>query len=178
MMERLQGKGTHNATLKKKENGGKQNVTWTFKCFVSAMMEHLLPKLGWQRAKEVKVNIKEGWGERMRSEVKWHCRVGWWGVCGRQGCAPRYPLPWTRQLFVWPSRSLVQTLEHAPLHPNSRNFTGATHHICFGIAVWGIQTGSLQGIGLEIKISCWFSNCIIEVCSTQSSPVASLFFSC
>lgn len=131
------------------------------------MMEHLLPKLGWQRGREVKVNIKEGWGEWMRSEVKWHCGVGWWGVCGRKGCAPPCPLPLARQLFVWPSRSLVQTLDHAPLHPNSRNFTGATLHICFGIADWRTQTGSLEAIRLEIKISCWFSSNIIEVCTTQ-----------
>lgn len=36
--------------------------------------------------KEVRVNIKEGWGERMRSEVKWHCGMkkrgrGWGGEC-------------------------------------------------------------------------------------------------
>lgn len=35
--------------------------------------------------------------------------------------------PEPRQLFVWPSWSLVQTLDHAPLHPNSRNFPKATH---------------------------------------------------
>lgn len=146
-----------------RESGKSKKQTSTFKCFVSAMMEHLLHKLGWQRGKEVKVNIKEGWGEWMRSEVKWHCGVGWRGVCGRKGCAPRAPrapLPWARQLFVWRSRSLVQTLDHAPLHPNSRNFTGATHHICFGIADWGIQTGSLEATRLEIRISCWFSSCV------------------
>lgn len=56
----------------------------------------------------------------MRSEVKWHHGVG---VKGRgecveeNGCAR--PLPCVRQLFVWRSRSLVQALDHAPLHPNS-----------------------------------------------------------
>lgn len=61
-------------------------------------------------------------------------RGGVRGSVWKEGVCPPCPLPWARQLFVWPSRSLVQTLDHAPLHPNSRNFTGATHHICFGIS--------------------------------------------
>lgn len=139
-------------------------------------MEHL-SKIEWPWGKEVNVNIKEGWSEWRRSEVKWHCGVGWRGVCGRKGCAlPLTPtpcsLPWTRQLFVWRNRSLVQTLDHAPLHPNSINFTGATCYICFGIADWGIQTGSLDVISLEIKVSCWFSSCTIgavNACGTLFS---------
>lgn len=46
----------------------------------------------------------------------------------------RCPLPCVRQLFVWRSRSLVQALDHAPLHPNSINFPRAAGYICFGTA--------------------------------------------
>lgn len=60
-------------------------------------------------------------------------RGGVKGSVWKKGVYPCPPPP-GRQLFVWRSRSLVQTLDHAPLHPNSRNFTGATLHICFGIA--------------------------------------------
>lgn len=56
-----------------------------------------------------------------------------------KGCAfplslTRCPLPCVRQLFVWRSRSLVQALDHAPLHPNSINFAGAARYIRFGTA--------------------------------------------
>lgn len=107
-------------------------------------------------------------------------RGGVMGSVWKEGVCPcRLPLlPWSGQLFVWPSRSLVQTLDHAPLHPNSWNFTEATHHICFGIAYWRIQTGSLEVIRLEIKISCWFSGCVpFAQASSQSPPVASHFLS-
>lgn len=66
------------------------------------------------------------------------------------GCAlplilTKSPLPCVRQLFVWRSRSLVQALDHAPLHPNGINFTGAAGRICFGTANGGIQTGLAPG---------------------------------
>lgn len=67
----------------------------------------------------------------MRSEVKWHRGVGVKKSVWKKRGVPspsltRCPLPCTRQLFVWRSRSLVQALDHAPLHPNSINFTRAT----------------------------------------------------
>lgn len=103
----------------------------------------------------------------MRSEVKWHGGVGLKGcVWKKMGVPPfftltRSPPPRVRQLFVWRSRSLVQALDHAPLHPNSINFTRAAGYICLERADLGIQTGPLDVIGPDIKISCWFSSCII-----------------
>lgn len=76
--------------------------------------------------------------DEVRGEVA--PRGGGEGECVEEnGCAlpltlTRCPLLCVRQLFVWRSRSLVQALDHAPLHPNSRNFTGAAGCICFGTA--------------------------------------------
>lgn len=95
----------------------------------------------------------------MRSEVKWHSGVGGsGGQRGEKGGAPHSPSPPSllraRQLFVWPGWGLVHV---AACSTTSQWRKFHWSRICFGIArLRDFGDGSLEAIGLEMKISCWF----------------------